>query len=147
MLKKALILLSILTVPAAFACDMHGNTGFMPENDMQISVNDKMANDMTEEKFNSIIDKVEAIYKKVVKSKKAKLKVKRKWTNNTVNASAQQIWKTWIVNMYGGLARHPDVTADGFALVVCHELGHHLGGAPKYSVGPQMKGKLITLVQ
>lgn len=35
------------------------------------------------------------------------------------------------VNMYGGLARHPDVTNDGFALVVCHELGHHLGGAPK----------------
>ena len=33
--------------------------------------------------------------------------------------------------MYGGLARHELVTADAFALVVCHELGHHLGGAPK----------------
>lgn len=133
MLKKALVLISILAVPAAFACDMHGNTGFMPENDMQIAVGDKSANDMTEAKFNAIIDKVEKVYKKVVKDKKAILKIKRKWKNNTVNASAQQMWKYWIVNMYGGLARHPDVSADGFAMVVCHELGHHLGGAPKYS--------------
>lgn len=133
MLKKALILLSILTAPAVFACDMHGDSGFMPENNMQISVDDKMANDMTEEKFNAILDKVEKVYKKVIKSKGAILKLKRKWKNNTVNASASQMWKYWTVNMYGGLARHPDVTGDGFALVVCHELGHHLGGAPRYT--------------
>lgn len=133
MLKKALVFISILAVPASYACDMHGNTGFMPENDMQIAVGDKSANDMTEKKFNSIIDKVEAVYKKVVKDKKAILKIKRKWKNNTVNASAQQMWKYWIVNMYGGLARHPAVSADGFAMVVCHELGHHLGGAPRYT--------------
>ena len=30
--------------------------------------------------------------------------------------------------MFGGLARRPEVTPDGFALVLCHELGHHLGG-------------------
>ncbi len=33
--------------------------------------------------------------------------------------------------MYGGLARHKTITEDGFALVLCHEIGHHLGGAPK----------------
>ena len=33
--------------------------------------------------------------------------------------------------MYGGLARHQAVTEDGFLLVICHELGHHIGGAPK----------------
>jgi hypothetical protein len=32
--------------------------------------------------------------------------------------------------MYGGLARRSEVTPDGFALVVCHELGHHLAGFP-----------------
>ena len=35
--------------------------------------------------------------------------------------------------MFGGLARHEAITKDGFATVVCHELGHHLGGAPKKS--------------
>ena len=28
----------------------------------------------------------------------------------------------------GGLARHPELTEDGFVLILCHELGHHLGG-------------------
>jgi hypothetical protein len=35
--------------------------------------------------------------------------------------------------MYGGLARHDAITKDGFALVACHEVGHHIGGVPRYS--------------
>jgi hypothetical protein len=35
--------------------------------------------------------------------------------------------------MFGGLARHPAITYDGFAAVACHETGHHLGGAPVFS--------------
>ena len=49
---------------------------------------------------------------------------------NTVNANASQRGRTWIVNMYGGLARRPEITPDGFAMVLCHELGHHMGGFP-----------------
>ena len=59
------------------------------------------------------------------------LKVVRKWSDGTVNAYAQQQGNTWMVSMFGGLARHSTVTEDGFALVVCHEIGHHIGGAPK----------------
>lgn len=33
--------------------------------------------------------------------------------------------------MYGGLARHPVMNADGMMMVACHKMGHHLGGAPK----------------
>ena len=36
-----------------------------------------------------------------------------------------------MVNMYGGMARYPTITEEAFALVACHEVGHHLGGAPK----------------
>ena len=32
--------------------------------------------------------------------------------------------------MYGGLARRPEVTLDGFTMVICHEMGHHVGGYP-----------------
>jgi hypothetical protein len=131
---KALILMLVLAIPSSFACTMDGVEGFMPENDMRIPVGAKNANNMTEERFNEIIDEVEAVYAPIIKNdRRARLKVNRKWEDDTVNASAQQFWKLWIVNMYGGLARHPAVTDDGFALVVCHELGHHLGGAPKNS--------------
>jgi hypothetical protein len=50
-----------------------------------------------------------------------------------VNASAQRQGSTYVINMYGGLARHETMTQDGFFVVACHELGHQIGGAPKVS--------------
>ena len=65
-----------------------------------------------------------------MKSKGGVLKVNRLWSDATVNASAERDGNTWIVNMYGGLARHHITNAEGFTLVMCHEVGHHLGGFP-----------------
>lgn len=107
--------------------------GFLPENDMKIGVNDPAAGGLTNAEFNSVIDQLEAYYKPVVSGKGGTLKVNRLWDDATVNASATRSWdgRTWEINMYGGLARHPAMNADGFMLVICHETGHHLGGAPK----------------
>ena len=124
-----------LSLSQAIACDIHGKTGFMPENNLSIAVGDKMANTMTEEKFNAIIGRVEAVYSPIVSARGKKLKMNNDWRSTTVNASANQSGDTWHVNMYGGLARHNLTTDDGFMMVVCHELGHHLGGAPKYYGG------------
>lgn len=127
-------LISSFVLGQSFACDINGLTGYLPENDLHIGVNDKNANDMTEERFNEIIDLADKHYAPIVKEKGGKLKWSRGWNNGTVNASAQRtFWGTWKVNMYGGLARHELVTEDAFALVVCHELGHHLGGTPTNS--------------
>lgn len=81
--------------------------------------------------FNRVIDAMEDIYEPIVKAHGGILKINRLWSDGTVNASAQRQGKNWIVNMYGGLARHSVVTEDGFALVLCHELGHQIGGYPK----------------
>ena len=40
--------------------------------------------------------------------------------------------------MYGGLARRNEVTPDGFALVLCHELAHAYGGKPYVSPSNQI---------
>jgi hypothetical protein len=120
-----------LTASATFACDIHGKSGFAPENNLQISQWDKATNGMTKEKFLSIVKSVSDIYAPIVKLKGGNLSMNNKWDDNTVNASAQRSGSTYIVNMYGGLARHQLTTEDGFALVVCHELGHHIGGAPR----------------
>ena len=121
------------------SCVFNDKTGaleFMPENKMEIAIGSKMANDMTKETFVSAIDNVTEIYQPFFAKANAKLTVKKLWEDNTVNASAMQGANgNWMVNMYGGLARHPMVTVDGLVLVLCHEIGHHLGGAPKYSGG------------
>lgn len=130
MIKTMFVLALLVAAGPSSAC-VDGKTGFLPENDLKIGVDEKFRNDMTEERFNEIIDRVDKHYRPIVKSKGGNLKWSRGWKNDTVNASAQRFFWTWKVNMYGGLARHPLTTDDGFALVVCHELGHHLGGAPK----------------
>lgn len=114
-----------------FACTEDGKEGILPENDMNISVNAKRFGGITEEQFNSIIDDVEGLYSPIVANLGGKLKVVRNWGDGTVNAYAQRSGSTWMVSMFGGLARHETITEDGFALVICHEIGHHIGGAPK----------------
>jgi hypothetical protein len=107
--------------------------GFIPANNMKIPVGMFAAGGLTEAQFNGVMDRVEKQYTPDIVKLGDTLQIKRNWTDPTVNASAQQFGKVEVLNMYGGLARHPSITVEGFALVVCHELGHHLGGAPKIS--------------
>jgi hypothetical protein len=81
-----------------------------------------------EARFNQIIDDVIARYRPVFDKHQASLMVNKYWESSEVNASADQVGGEWIINMYGGLARRPELTEDAFALAVCHEIGHHLGG-------------------
>ncbi len=105
--------------------------GFVPDNDLWISADLKSPQGITEADFNDVISKVEKYYSSIISDRGGSLMVRRLWNDGTVNASAQQIFTFWIVNMYGGLARHKTITKDGFSLVMCHELGHHIGGSPK----------------
>lgn len=54
------------------------------------------------------------------------------WANNTVNAQALRFSDIRLVVIYGGLARHPSMTLDSLTLMICHEVGHHKGGAPYF---------------
>jgi len=104
----------------------------LPPNDLDKQDNPTIMANMTEAEFNGIVDEVVSAYKGIAQGHGATLTANKLWTNTTVNASANQDGNNWVINMYGGLARRPEVTPDGFAMVVCHELGHHLGGFPFY---------------
>ncbi|MBI5240301.1 MAG: hypothetical protein HY926_07490 [Elusimicrobia bacterium] len=105
--------------------------GFLPENDMKIPVWMKGAGGLTEAQYNEVMDRLEGIYSPIVKSKGGVLRINRLWEDATVNSSAQRQGRYYVLNMYGGLARHQAITQDGETLVACHEMMHHLGGAPK----------------
>ena len=130
-MKKIFLLLSLIVAAQAFACDEEGKTGFLPENDLNIPVSQKSINGVNESVFNQVIDEVSAVYRPIIEGAGDSFEINRKWSDGTVNASAQRLGSKVIVNMYGGLARHNLITKDGFAIVLCHEIGHHLGGAPK----------------
>ncbi len=121
---------SISTIGHAVACTEDGKEGIVPENDRNIPVGAKEAGGLNEAQFNQVLTEVETVLSPIVASKGGKLVIQRKWTDGTVNAYAKRQGRNWIVAMFGGLARHPLMTIDGMAAVVCHEIGHHIGGAP-----------------
>jgi len=130
--KQGLLVGALMISQVGFTCTRDGKEGFVPKNNLYLAVGDKDGAGLTEQQFHSVIDKVEALYAPIVATYGGELSVERNWTDGTVNAYADQNGTDWRVSMFGGLARHKTITPDGFALVVCHEIGHHIGGAPKY---------------
>lgn len=130
-LRFSVLSLNLLSF-SGFACDLHGHSGFMPENNVRIPVGESLVGGISEIQFNRVMDKISTLYTGFVAKTGRKLVIDRLWTDPTVNAYADQntpgVDK---IHMFGGLARHPETTEDAMALVACHELGHHVGGAPR----------------
>jgi hypothetical protein len=128
-----LVFLSLIFSYSVFSCSQDAKEGILPKNDFYISVDAKDTSSIGEERFNSIIEKIHEIYSPIFSEFGGVFQVVKKWNDGTVNAYAEREGENWKVVMYGGLARHQAITPDAFALVMCHEIGHHLGGFPRYS--------------
>jgi hypothetical protein len=124
---KAVPLAAFLLCSLISVVSFESKATILPPNNLWMEDSGFEAN-ITQEQFNKIIDGVIDIWKPLAEARGAKLTVNKRWDDSTVNASANQVGNSWVVNMYGGLARRPEVTQDAFALVVCHELGHHFAG-------------------
>jgi hypothetical protein len=77
-------------------------SGFAPHNDRYIPVsrNDEVTTGISESDFNSVLDKVQSLYTSIIQEKGGTFEINRLWTNGTVNASAEQIGETWVINMW-----------------------------------------------
>ncbi len=126
-MHKLFALSLFLCCSVSLACE-----GFLAPNNLLLPPSDKNEG-LSELEYEEVISKIERIYSPVARENNAVLKLQRQWVSPTVNAGTyrDERNKQWLVNLYGGLARHPFMTLDGYALVICHEIGHHLGGAPK----------------
>jgi hypothetical protein len=97
-------------------------------------------NDVDEESFDYIIDIIVALYADEFARRGKQLVVTRSWEQEEEGArswfmevndrEANRIRQVRQVELIGGLARHPMLNRDAYAMVVCHEIGHHVGGAP-----------------
>lgn len=123
MRKESAIVLSLLMSAPVSA-------SILPSNNLAIPVSEKNEG-LSESQYHAVIDKVEKIYSPIVKKMGRTLTIKRLWDSPVVNAGTIRNGKEIIIKMYGGYARHSLVTEDGYALVICHELGHHIGGVPR----------------
>jgi hypothetical protein len=85
---------------------------------------------VNKKKFRRAIKWGRDVYAPLFEKRGLKLEIIGDWESTVVNAYAQRIGTTARVMMFGGLARK--VNFHGFLMVVCHEIGHHIGGSPKY---------------
>ncbi len=131
--KPAFAVVAVLFAIHSVLATPRTQASTLPPNDLHLE--DDIARldaNIDEAEFNSIIDKAMAFYVPLAKEHGGNLSVERLWENKMVNASALRMGPIWKIYMYGGLARRPEVTPDGFQVVVCHELGHLFGGFPFY---------------
>jgi hypothetical protein len=109
-----------------------GKKSFLPENNYAETKRYYAAGSVTEEDFNDVLDAIRTIYEPIIWNHGATLNVYGDWNDDTVNAYAEQAGTSWNVSFFGGLAKHPFMTREGFAMVACHEVGHHVAGYPFY---------------
>lgn len=105
---------------------------FFPENDLRIGLHEKSGNSpLTRERADKLLSEMEELLRPLFTKKNARPLFLSNWDDAKVNAYAYRQGKFWFIELTGGLIRHPEMTLDALALIVCHEVRHHLGGAPK----------------
>ena len=50
--------------------------------------------------------------------------------NNRINADITKVNNQVVVQIFGGMLRHNEMNSDVLQILICHELGHFLGGPP-----------------
>jgi hypothetical protein len=95
-----------------------------------ICASSSMAVQKNEVQFNTLVQKVQAVYSPVVASAGGNLVINSFWNSNILNGFADRRDTQWLIEINGGLYRNGKITDDGLAALLCHELGHHLGGMP-----------------
>ncbi len=133
-MRIALVLLASIVSLSATPVEKrteHVCDGFFPKNDIIVPMS-MTADGISEKEYEEVLSRTEKVFGPIISTKhNAKLVVERDWSDGEFNAYATQQGNNWIIHFYGGLARAKGMSPEGFAVVVCHELGHHVGGAPK----------------
>jgi hypothetical protein len=108
-------------------------TNAIPENRLSVpDLSPLNSHVVSEADFIKITETLYKIYAPKIEEKGGvKLIMNADWSDDTVNAFATREVDSWSVHVAGGIARSPGMTEDSLALIVCHELGHHLAGAPR----------------
>lgn len=87
-------------------------------------------NGYTEAQFNSVLNVFYQVYTPIVEAQGGVFEIDADWSDGTVNAFAWRERNIYRVEVPGGLARYSLMTEDAYIAMICHEIGHLLGGEP-----------------
>ena len=84
--------------------------------------------EVTKQKFDQAIIELKNIY--IDNDGLSKIVFDPRWENSFTVAYAAHRQGKWIIYVNGGMARAIHMTMDSFKMLLCHEVGHLVGGAP-----------------
>jgi hypothetical protein len=127
--------LSVKEIHAAHGCSM------FPPNNLRFPV--RAGGHISEVMFRQFLQVAQQTYAPIFRQAGlGLLQIVPRWESPDVNAQAYPLERevspggpkviVRMVDIFGGLARHPMMSAEGLLLVVCHEIGHHIAGYPHY---------------
>lgn len=124
----SLLMLSLIINPAS-ANSVHN---CLPDSNLRYEQNFYKGLDKVE-MAHSTISNFKKIFSPYVKKRTGKeLIIINKWEESKVNAHATKDEKdNPVIVINGGMVRHPDMKKEGLYFILCHELGHFFGGAPR----------------
>jgi len=106
------------------------NASFLPEDVLLNAPPAEGPSQISEQQFNDTIARLQKLYDSIIGQFGGRLNINGQWSNDKLVARSTQMFGSWVIEFSGGLARRPELTPDGMALILCHELGHHVGGFP-----------------
>lgn len=119
----------------------------IPSENIKYPVHNKeLFKQLTENDLNEISDRLIKVYADFVKKNyNTKIVINKNWADDQISAYATRpVDGEFHITVSGGIVRAKGMTKDSLALVLCHELGHHLGGAPRtalYNGWPSAEGQ------
>ena len=83
--------------------------------------------------LDDVIKRFENFWNPILLSRYQKtVSISNEWEEERIDARAtRDMDDNLIIMVHGALARHPEMNKNRMLLILCHELGHYLGGAPK----------------
>jgi hypothetical protein len=113
---------------------------FIPENEIRLRSDRSEPANISEAEFNQVIAMLQSHFAPLASAKGGELNIQGDWASKKLNAGANQMLSSWMVQISGEIARQPQLTVDGLTLIVCHELGHHFGGFPLSAADSPFQG-------
>lgn len=89
-----------------------------------------------------IIEDAKSIYTPVAIQAFRKPIYFREEENDSVGAAADHAHDSLSIIVYSGLLKSPRLTPDGLRMILCHELGHLFGGAPRRHIPMEWEGPI-----
>jgi hypothetical protein len=90
--------------------------------------------ELNEVNFYTVPVKILGIFQNEIKNLNYPVSLEANWQSPYFGAGVSLYENSFHLMILGGTARMKEMTLDGYAAIVCHEVGHLLGGDPKQTI-------------